>query len=164
MELLRQQICRVFAPPNQEYHVRSRFLSARQGKKELKDYFKELRTLIAAMQLDPLLEMVLVTIFMEGLCTGVARTEVFRVHLTSFKAAADVALNADFDFKAAHLGTHGYNPNLVNSFSSLNRLENMDPSLAETYEEADIGAVEQHQNVRRCYTCVSTKIFILIVF
>ena len=70
----------MFAPPNQAYRVRSRFLSARQSKKELPDYVQELRTLTAAMQLDPLSEMVLVTIFMEGLRTGVARTEVFRVH------------------------------------------------------------------------------------
>ena len=52
--------------------MRSRFLSALQGKKELSDYVQELRTLIAAIQLDPLSEMVLVTIFMEGLRTGVA--------------------------------------------------------------------------------------------
>ena len=74
----------MFAPPNQAYLMRSRFLSARQGKKEISDYVQGLRTLIAAMQLDLLPEMVLVTIFMEGLRTCVARTEVFRAHPTSF--------------------------------------------------------------------------------
>ena len=63
--------------------MRSRFLSVRQGKKEPYDYGQELRTVVAAMQLDPLPEMVLVTIFMEGLLTGVARTEVFWVRPTS---------------------------------------------------------------------------------
>ena len=57
----------VFVPLNQVCRVRSRILSARQGKKELSDYFQELRTLIAAMQLDPLPEIVLVSIFMESL-------------------------------------------------------------------------------------------------
>ena len=79
-DLLKQHISRVFTPPNQAYRVRSRFLSASHGKNELSDYVQELRALITAMQLDPLPEMVLVTIFMDGLLTGVDRTEVFRVH------------------------------------------------------------------------------------
>ena len=65
--------------------MRSCFLSARQGRKELSDYVQELITLIAAMHLNPLPEMVLVTIFMDGLRTGVARTEVSRVHPTSLR-------------------------------------------------------------------------------
>ena len=119
--------------------MRSRFLSARQGKKELSDYVQELKTLIAALQLDPLPEMDLITIFMESLHTGVAQTEVFRVHPTSFEAAVDNALNAKFNFKEARFGTHGYNPN---SFSSSNRPEPMDLSLAEKDEEAELQAIE----------------------
>ena len=84
------------------------------------------------------------SIFMESLRTGVARTEVFRVHSTSFEAAVDIALNAEFNFKAARFGTHGYNPNSANSFGSFNRPEPMDLSLAETEEEAELRAIEQH--------------------
>jgi len=65
---------------------------------------QELRTLIAGMTADPLPEVVTVTVFMEGLRTGVARTEVFRVHSTSFEEAVNVALNAEFNFKSARLG------------------------------------------------------------
>ena len=57
-DLLKQQISWVFAPPNQAFWMRSRFLCARQGKKELSAYVQELRTLIATMQLTPLPEMV----------------------------------------------------------------------------------------------------------
>ena len=78
--------------------MRSRFISARQGKEELLDYVQKLRTLIAAMQIDPLTEMDLVNSFMEGLLTGVARSEVFRVHPTSFDAAVNIALSAEFNF------------------------------------------------------------------
>ena len=79
-ESLKMQLMQVFSPPNQAYRVRSRFISTRQGKSELTDYVQELRTLMAAMQSDPLPETVHVTIIMEGLRTGVARTEVFRVN------------------------------------------------------------------------------------
>ena len=96
------------------------------------------------MQLDPLPEMVLVTIFMEGLLTGVNRTKVFRIYLTSFEAAVDIALRAEFNFKAARFGTHGYNPNSTNSLSSFNKPEPMDLSLAKTDKEAELRAVKQH--------------------
>ena len=137
--------------------MRSRFLSARQGKKELSDYVQELKTLIAALQLDPLPEMDLITIFMESLHTGVAQTEVFQVHPTFFEAAVYIALKAEFNFKAARFGTHGYNPNLASSFNSFNRPEPMNLNLAETDEEAELRAVEQHRNIRRCFTCGRTK-------
>ena len=64
--------------------MRSRFLSTRPGNIELTDYVQELRTLMAAMQSDPRSETVYVTVFMEGLRTGVARTEGFRVHPSTF--------------------------------------------------------------------------------
>ncbi|KAG3243148.1 hypothetical protein PI124_g12022 [Phytophthora idaei] len=85
---LKQQLSRMFAPPNQAYRIRSRFLAARQGMKELLGYVQELRVLIAGTTADPLPEAVTLTVFMEGLRTSAARTEVLRVHPTSFEEAA----------------------------------------------------------------------------
>ena len=103
-DLINVDLMRVFSPPNQSYRVRSRFLSTRQGRKELTDYVQELRTLMAAMQSDPLPETIYVTVFMEGLLTGVARTEVFRVHPSTFEEAVSIAQNYEHNFKSARLG------------------------------------------------------------
>ncbi|GMF16716.1 unnamed protein product [Phytophthora fragariaefolia] len=127
---------REYSPPNQAYRARSHFLAIRQGKKELVDYVQELRTLNAGMAVDPLPEAVTVTVFMEGLRTGVARTEVFRTHPASFEDAVNVALNAEFNFKSSRLG---WNAAYANPSSGP---EPMDLSDAED-EEAELLAAEQ---------------------
>ncbi|OWZ00482.1 polyprotein [Phytophthora megakarya] len=101
---LKQQLARVFVPPNQAYRVRLAFLTTHQSKKDLLNYIQELRTLVAGMASDSLPEVVTVTVFMEGLRTGAARANVFRVHPTSFEEAVSVALNAEHNFKSARLG------------------------------------------------------------
>ena len=154
----------MFSPPNQAYRVRSRFLSSRQDKKELSDYVQELGTLITAMQLDPLPGMVLVTIFVEGIRTGVALTDVFRVHPTFFEGAVDIALKSEFNSKAARFGAHDYNPNSANSFISSIRPKPMDIRLAKKDQEAVLRAVEQHRDTRRCFTCRIPKHLRLGVF
>jgi len=146
---LKQHLVQVFAPPNQAYRIRSQFLATRQGKKELLDYVQELRTLIAGMASSPLPEVVTVTVFMEGLRTGAARTEVFRVHPASFEEAVNVALNAEHNFKSARLGWS------AGSAGSSSGPEPMDLSQAE--EEAELYAAEQRFSIRRCYTCGSTR-------
>uniref|UniRef100_A0AAV1U0R1 Uncharacterized protein n=1 Tax=Peronospora matthiolae TaxID=2874970 RepID=A0AAV1U0R1_9STRA len=102
------------------------------------------------MQVDPLPEQVRVTISMEGLRTGIARTEVFRVHPSTFERDVDIALNADFNFKAARFGYNGH------ARRSIDGAEPMDLSHA-TEEERDFLAVEQQRKIRRCYMCGSTK-------
>uniref|UniRef100_A0AAV1TYQ4 Uncharacterized protein n=1 Tax=Peronospora matthiolae TaxID=2874970 RepID=A0AAV1TYQ4_9STRA len=51
------------------------------------------------MQLDPLPEQVRVTFFMEGVRTGFARTEAFRIHPSTLEEDVDIALNAEFSLK-----------------------------------------------------------------
>ncbi|CAI5704108.1 unnamed protein product [Peronospora effusa] len=136
-EMLKKQLTCVFAPPNQAYRARSRFLATRQGKKELSDYVQELRTLIAAMQQDPLAEEVRVTILMEGLRTGVARTEVFHVQPSTFEEAVSIAFNAEDNFHAARYGLTWHNSN------ASNRAESMDLSHS---KEAELQPAEQLGN------------------
>jgi hypothetical protein len=138
----------VFSPPNQAYRVRSRILSTRQGNKELVDFVQELRTLFADIAANPLHEVVTVTVFMEGLRTGVARTEVFRVHLTSFEEAVNVALNAEFNFKSARLGWTASQASFSGAPGTSNGAVPMDLSYAED-EEAELQAAEQRGGIRR---------------
>uniref|UniRef100_M4BZY7 Uncharacterized protein n=1 Tax=Hyaloperonospora arabidopsidis (strain Emoy2) TaxID=559515 RepID=M4BZY7_HYAAE len=111
---------------------------------------------MAAMQSDPLPEAVHVTIFMEGLRTGVARTEDFRVHPSTFEEAVRIAHNAEHNFKSARLGWNGYNPSSERENSTStpagNRPEPMDLSYAEDEVEVELQAAEQQRVVRRCYS------------
>ena len=113
------------------------------------------------MQSDPLPEAVHVTIFMEGLRTGVSRTEVFRVHPSTLEEAVRIALNAEHNFKSARLGWNGYNPSSERENSTStpagNRPGPMDLSYAEDEGEVELQAAEQQRVVRQCYTCGSTK-------
>ncbi|GMF23841.1 unnamed protein product [Phytophthora fragariaefolia] len=102
------------------------------------------------MTVDPLPEAVTMTVFMEGLRTGVARTEVFRTDPTSFEEAMNVALNTEFNFKSSRLG---WNSSYANPSSGP---EPMDLSYAED-EEAELLAAEQRRGIRRCFVCVDTR-------
>ncbi|KAG3045151.1 hypothetical protein PI125_g27128 [Phytophthora idaei] len=87
---------------------------------------------------------------MEGLRTSAARTEVFRVHLSTFEEAVGVALNAEHNFRSARPGWY------AGSTGSSSGPEPMDPSYAED-EEAEVLAAEQRTSIRRCFTCGSTR-------
>ena len=100
-------------------------------------------------------------IFLEGLRTGVARTEVFRVHPSTFEEAVRIALNTEHNFKSARLGWNGYYPSSeranYTSTLTVNRPEMKDISYAEDEGKVEFQAAEQQRVVRRCYTCGSTK-------
>ncbi|GMF16591.1 unnamed protein product [Phytophthora fragariaefolia] len=102
------------------------------------------------MTVDRLPEAVTVTVFMEGLRTGVTRTEVFRTRPTSFEEAMNVALNAEFNFKSSRLG---WNASYANPLSGP---EPTDLSYAED-GEAELLAAEQRRGIRRCFVCDDTR-------
>ena len=74
---------------------------------------------MAAMQFDPLPETVYVAVFMRGLRTGVARTEVFRAHPSTFEEAVNIAHNADHNFRSARIGWNGYNSSFARATSAI---------------------------------------------
>ncbi|KAG3088311.1 hypothetical protein PI125_g18394 [Phytophthora idaei] len=98
---LKQQLSRVFALPNQAYRIRSHSLATRHGKKELLDYVHDRRDGGGSST-----RAVTLTVFMEGLRTSAARTEVFHVHLTSFEEVEGVVLNTEHKFTSARPGWH----------------------------------------------------------
>ena len=139
--------------------MRSRFLSTRQGRNESTDYVQELRTLMAAMRSDPLPEAVHVTIFMEGLRTGVTRTEVFRVHPSIFEEAVRIALNAEHNLSRLELAEMGTTLALREQTTRVLRtvIGRNRWTSAKDEGEVELQAAEQQRVVRRCYTCGSTK-------
>ena len=60
------------------------------------------------------------TILMEGLRTRVAKTDVFRVHTSTYEVTLDIALNAAFNLKAARYG------NEWDTSSSVDKVEPID--------------------------------------
>ena len=67
----------------------------------------------------------------------------FRVHPSIFKEAVDISLNAEFNVNADRYGTYKH------AQSSFDRAKLMNFSHADD-EEADLQAMEQQRNIRRC--------------
>ena len=84
--------------------------------------------------MDPLPKKVRVIILMEEVRTGVAQTEVFQVHPSTFEEEVDIALNAELNFKAYLYCTHGH------AQKSFERAKTMDLS-HEDDEKAELQAV-----------------------
>ncbi|KAI9991257.1 hypothetical protein PInf_018889 [Phytophthora infestans] len=62
-----EQLRAAFLPANNEFRQRSRFVACKQGKRELQEYAKEMRTLVASLAGNPQPEDVKTTVFMDGL-------------------------------------------------------------------------------------------------
>ncbi|KAG3008766.1 hypothetical protein PC121_g8467 [Phytophthora cactorum] len=86
-----EQLRAAFLPANYEHRQRSRFLSCKQGKRELHEYIQEMRELTAPLVGNPLHEHIKVMVFMDGLRVGPARTQLFRVQISTLEEAIQVA-------------------------------------------------------------------------
>ena len=91
------QLKKIFLPPNSDFRHRSRFLNATQGKQSIREFVQELRYIYACItDEESLPEATRVTVFMNGLNKGPARTELFRQYPKTFDEAVNMALSEDF--------------------------------------------------------------------
>ncbi|KAG3094687.1 hypothetical protein PI124_g17152 [Phytophthora idaei] len=97
-----EQLQAAFLSVNYEYRQRSRFLSCKQGKGELHEYIQEMRELTAPLVGNPLHEPIKMTMFMDGLRVGPARTQLFRVQASTLEEAIQVALQEEYSHREAH--------------------------------------------------------------
>jgi hypothetical protein len=107
---LQKDLSTTFQPPNVAFRQRSKFLACQQGKRDLHGYVQELRLRVASMASDPLPEAVKVTVFMEGLKPGPARTQLFRANPSSLEEAMEIAVQEDYCFRQARGPTPTPNP------------------------------------------------------
>uniref|UniRef100_H3H7K4 RNA-directed DNA polymerase n=1 Tax=Phytophthora ramorum TaxID=164328 RepID=H3H7K4_PHYRM len=97
-----EQLRAAFLPANYEYRQRSRFLACKQGRRELHEYIQEMRELTASLVGNPLHEYIKVTVFMDGLRVGPARTQLFRVQANTLEEAIQIALQEEYSHRHAH--------------------------------------------------------------
>ncbi|ETO66085.1 hypothetical protein F444_16660, partial [Phytophthora nicotianae P1976] len=137
-----EQIRAAFLPANYEYRQRSRFLSCKQGKRDLHEYIQEMRELTASLVGNRLNEHIKVTVFMDGLRVGPARTQLFRGQSSTLEETIQVALQEEYSHRQARMpasawpGSSSQNPNWAS------------PSAPVPME---LGAAEQHDI--RCFGC-----------
>ncbi|KAE9031687.1 hypothetical protein PR002_g9576 [Phytophthora rubi] len=111
---MEQKLRPTFLLANVAYHHRSSFLRCKQGKRPLQDYVMELHNLEGAMAGAPLSEDVKVTVFMDGVRTGLVRTELFRRQPKTFSRAVHIVLLEDHCVGSAQ----GHTPHVKTSEGS----------------------------------------------
>ncbi|KAE9266053.1 hypothetical protein PR003_g32255 [Phytophthora rubi] len=143
-----EQLRAAFLPANYEYRQRSRILACKQGRRELHEYIQEMRVLTASLVGNPLPEHIKVTVFMDGLRVGPARTQLFRVQASTMEEAIQIALQEEYSHKQARTPatvwqsnpTSGGEPTGSSGNGATNGPVPMDLGMA---EQSDI----------RCYGC-----------
>ncbi|ETV69575.1 hypothetical protein H257_14707 [Aphanomyces astaci] len=93
----------MFLSPNSDFRYRSQYLACKQGKRSLQEFIHDLRFLAANINDEESLpEALQVTVFMDGLNQGPARTQLFRAYPDTFEEAVRIALSESFSSSLAH--------------------------------------------------------------
>ena len=134
-ELFVEQLRAAFQPANAQMRFKAQLLACRQGKRSLHEFVQELRYLNAVVASDPLSEATKVTIFLEGLEQGPARTQLYRQIPATLDEAFQVALMEEHAARSAR-GLPSTPPQRGNGVSG-------------DATPMDLGTIEP----ARCYTC-----------
>ena len=140
-ESLKAGVVLTFQPPYAAYRMRTQFMQAVQGKRELYAYVQELRQLRATMAANPLPEEVMVTVFMNGLAPGVARWEVHRREPQTLEEAIYIAQREEHCHRQAQGLPHIPSPTRAPPTGGA--------------EPMDLGSAEQPRDLSKikCFTC-----------
>jgi len=102
-ETFEKDLKKMFLPPHCDFRIRSKLFACKQRNRKLNDYVQEIRNLVSSLTDDTVTEASRVTIFMQGLREGPARTQLFRVVPDTLDKAIHLALSEDFSYKNAKI-------------------------------------------------------------
>ena len=100
-DVFRTKIKLQFQPPNNEVLLQGRFFATKQGRLSLDQYVQEMRSLVAAITIDPLPESVKVPAFLNGLNGGPARQVLYRHLPATMEDAIRIALIEQQSFRVS---------------------------------------------------------------
>jgi hypothetical protein len=101
-EIFEQELKRVFQPPNSDFRYRAKFLSCKQGNRTMDAYIQDVRFLAACIvDISTLPEPTRVTVFMQGLKAGPAKTQLFRSFPSTLEEAIRIASSEAFSCQMA---------------------------------------------------------------
>ncbi|ETV82056.1 hypothetical protein H257_05575 [Aphanomyces astaci] len=126
-----EQLKAAFLPANSDFRYRAEYLSARQGKRSIREYVHDLRFLASCVtQKSSLSEETKVTIFMNGLNDSAARTQLFRTYPSTFEDAVRTALAEEFSVLQSRTTTKTRDPH-----------------------DMEVSAMTSPTTDRRCFNC-----------
>jgi hypothetical protein len=142
-----QSLTEAFQPPKCEFRYRQQLLQLRQGSKSLHDYIQKIRYLSSCITTNPVDEDTLVSIFLQGMRDGPARTQLFRVYPSKLEDAISVALQEEFSKRQAQR-----NHNFNDSHPKENVRQPRDP-FAMDISNAQVERKPFDKTKIRCYRC-----------
>ncbi|CAI5739629.1 unnamed protein product [Peronospora farinosa] len=112
-------------PPNDEILLQARFFGARQAKRSLQEYVKEMRSLSAFINVSPIPGNIRVPMFMNGLRHGPSRLDLFKKVPKTMEEAISIAMDEEQSYNIA-LATAFYKPSAEKSDATPMELGNAD--------------------------------------